>query len=174
MNVRGHMDTRRYNPARDIAYAYPNMVKAAFAGLEEDKADFWMARYLKSVGVGEEGIANAAVCLARFFNIAMNDPAVKTPSDALRLSGFLDLHSAAQHAVMVRIGQVATGMFFLGIREVYYEGEAPPVNDKELLDQATAFRKAVTDWYGWRRTVQGWRNFLASLGRVLRFRKKAG
>lgn len=173
MNVRGHMDMRRYNPARDIAYAYANMVRAAFAGLEEDKADYWMSRYLKSQGVGEEGIANAAVCLAKYFNIAMNDPGVKTPYEALRASGFLDLHSVAQHAVMVRIGQVATGMFFTGVREVYYEGEAPPVDDAALLAQATAFRKSVTDWYGWRRTVQGWRNFLASLRRVVRFRKKA-
>lgn len=174
MNVRGHMDTRRYNPARDIAYAYANMVRAAFDGLEEDRVDYWMARYLKSVNVGEEGIAAAAVCLAKYFNIAMNDQTVKTPSDALRLSGFLDLHSMAQHAVMVRIGQVATGMFFSGIREVYMEGDAPPVNDAELLAQATAFRKSVTDWYGWRRVVQRWRNTLASLGRVLRFRKKTG
>lgn len=173
MNVRGHMDTRRYNPARDIAYAYPNMVRAAFAGLEADKADFWMARYLKDHGVGEEGVAEAAVCLAKYFNIAMNDPAVTNPKEALEKAGFLALHSAAQHAVMIRIGQVATGMFFPAVREVYYEGEQPPVNDRELLAQATAFRKAVTDWYGWRRVVQRWRNAVASLARVVRFRKKA-
>lgn len=171
MNMRGHVDMRRYSPSRDIAYSYRTALGAAFEGLEEDKADPFTARFLRDHGVTEDQIGDAAVALARYYNIAAGDPELRNPFDALKKCGFLDLPSAVQLAVMARVGQVMTGMAFMGVREVQYDNEPGPADDDTLLRQASAFRRRLSDWYGWRRVTRRWRNFTGAVGRVF-FRPK--
>lgn len=40
-NIIGHPDRRRYNPSRDIAYCWPNIMKSAMDRLSEGAALPW-------------------------------------------------------------------------------------------------------------------------------------
>lgn len=154
MNIRGHVDLRRYNPSRDIAYVWQNLCQVAFDGLAEDQWDPIFSDYLRHCGVTEAQIGEACAAYAKFFNIC-RDPECKFPVDALKQSGFLDLHPAAQAALMIQLGRVLTGAFFVAIRDVTIEGDADPLNDKEIREAAENARRKLNASLAWRRTV-GW------------------
>lgn len=153
-NILGHMDVRRYNPSRDIAYVWQNICQVAFDGLAEDQWDSTFSGYLRHCGVTEAEIGEACAAYAKFFNIC-RDPECKYPVDALKQAGFLDLHPAAQAALMIQLGRVLTGAFFVAIRDVTIEGEADPLNDRAIREAAENARRKLSASLAWRRTV-GW------------------
>jgi hypothetical protein len=120
-------DTRKYSPNRDIAYVFPQLCKAAIAGLDDE--DLWkggLGQYLRSRGVTVEDIAQAATKFAEGI-VLFTKYGMKSPRAALEQAGFFDTHEVAQDAIMMRLGQVFTGAFFTAIRDVTPMGGQPPV-----------------------------------------------
>lgn len=170
MNIVGHSDTRRYNPSRDIAYCWPKMVQIACDGLAEDQWDPLFRDYLKQNGVTEAQIGEVVVAYAKYLKSCMDysDPTAKYPVDILRRVGFFDLPQPAQAALMIKLGQVLTGAFFSSIRDVDMEGEAPPLDDRELMEAARRAREVLAARWAWQRAYHRIRRTALSVRRFFR------
>jgi hypothetical protein len=127
-------DSRKYSPNRDIAYVFPQLCTAAIAGLDSD--DLWkggLGQYLRFRGVTIDDITKAATAFAEGI-VLFTKYGMDSPRAALEQAGFFDTHEVAQDAIMMRLGQVFTGAFFTGIRDVTPMGGQPPVHrDIETL-----------------------------------------
>lgn len=120
-------DGRWHSPDRDLAYAWPCLTQAALDQLAPANWKPWFEEYFKFAGVTEADIGAAAAAYAKFFgNVCA--PGVDTPRQALERAGWFDLKPAAQVALFMKLGQVATMAFFTAIRDVTPLNEAPPVD----------------------------------------------
>jgi hypothetical protein len=158
MNIKGHVDRRRYNPSRDLAYAWPNLSQVMLDGLRDGRREPITESLVRAHGLTEGELGEAAYCYSKFFEYCQkpaeptdNSPPVRRVEDALRLSGFFDLPLAAQAVVLVRLGQVATGAFFHAIRDVTVDGEDNPLNDRDVVSAGRqaleAFLARGRRWY---------------------------
>lgn len=166
MNLRGHMDLRRYNPARDLAYNFQKIAQIAMDGLAEDQWHPLFAAYLRQNGVTEEHVGLAAQALARYMALCVSRKDLANPRDLLQEAGFFDLPEPAQAAVMIQIGRVVTGMFMSCIRDVDVGAEEPPLQDKELAARATRARELLAARAAWWRFYRRVRDFVRGLRRA--------
>ena len=128
-------DKRWYCPDRDLAHAWPSLVRAAADGLAETRWQDWFADYFHSVGLTEEQIGEAlSVYVKAIAKFA--DPNIANPRQALEESGWFQLSHAAQMALFLKLGQVATLAFFTAVRDVTVEGEGSPLDSKSLFEAA--------------------------------------
>lgn len=127
-------DSRKYSPNRDIAYVFPQLITEAIRGLDDE--DLWqggIADYLKFRNITVEDIGKAAEAFAQGI-VLFTKFGHSSPREALGQAGFFDTPEAAQDAIMMRIGQVITGAFFVAIRDTTPMGGQPPVmRDIETL-----------------------------------------
>ena len=154
MNIKGHIDTRRYNPSRDIAYAWPNLVQCALDGYSRELKEPITELMLKEFHVTDRDLGELAARYANYFKecLAQGDKNHKTPEDALAASGFFDLPSAHQAVLLVRLGQVITGAFFYAIRDVHVDTNEPPFNDAKIIEFGYKAKEAFINrskirWY---------------------------
>lgn len=140
----------RSNPARDIAFFYPQLVldvanrlerqcrEARVAGAGDPSAELresWLedVLFLKP----EEKARLAASRLpgdllktfARFCQVLVLaiDPDLKTPQAAIDASGFLESPPELQALVLEKFSKSCFGAFWAGIRSSVFELECPPV-----------------------------------------------
>jgi hypothetical protein len=121
-------DSRKYAPNRDIAYVFPQLITEAIRGLDDET--LWQGGikdYLKFRNITVADIGEAAQTFAQ--GIALfTKYGYDSPREALGQSGFFDTPEAAQDAIMMRIGQVVAGAFFVAIRDVTPMGGQTPVS----------------------------------------------
>jgi hypothetical protein len=120
-------DSRKYSPNRDIAYVFPQLITEAIRGLDDET--LWQGGikdYLKFRNITVEDIGKAAQTFAEGISL-FTRYGYDSPREALGQAGFFDTPEAAQDAIMMRIGQVVAGAFFVGIRDVTPMGGQPPV-----------------------------------------------
>ena len=120
-------DTRKYSPNRDIAYVFPQLITEAIRGLDDET--LWqggIADYLRFRNITVEDIGKAAETFAQGI-VLFTKYGYGSPKEALGQAGFFDVPEAAQDAIMMRIGQVMAGAFFVAIRDVTPMGGQPPV-----------------------------------------------
>jgi hypothetical protein len=152
INIKGHEDRRRYNPSRDIAYAWPNLMKAALIGFEKEKSEPITAYLIEQSGINDRDLGELVARYANYFQecLAQGDKNHKTPEDALVACGFFDLPSSHQAVLLARLGQIITGAFFYAIRDVHVDSEDPPFNDATIIRAGFEGKQAFINqgkWY---------------------------
>jgi hypothetical protein len=154
MQARMSADDRRlYNPSRDVAHNFKDVMELV-AGRLEDKAwpelDALLAR--ESITLDDLGEACGAYC--RYLASAVDEPTLPM-HQSLDKSGFFNCKPAAQIAVMAMIGSCYAGIQFAGIREATIGGEGPLQTVGELLKHAEHFQK----YAGMSRLQRRWERF---------------
>lgn len=154
MNIKGHVDTRRYNPSRDIAYAWPNMMQAALVAFEKEKNEPITAFLLQEFNISDRDLGELLHRYANYFKecLAQGDKNYKLPEDALAACGFFDLPVSHQAVILTRLGQIITGAFFFAIRDVHVDSDDPPLNDAKIVALGKAakeafIKQAKPKWY---------------------------
>lgn len=136
LQVRPNGGGLSYSPYRDISHNFSGIAKVAMNQLDQTNWNYLLGDYLTQTGTTEEDLGKAAVALAEYVNNCCK-PAIKSPEEALRLAGFLDLPVAAQVAVMTKLGESFTGFFFNCTREAHALEEVQ-LGLSELLESAQA------------------------------------
>jgi len=161
INIKGHTDVRRYNPSRDLAYAWPNLVQSALMAYEKETDEPITQCLIKTFGVSDHDIGELAYRYSNYFKECLNqgDKNFKNPEEALAASGFFDLPPSHQAVILVRMGQVITGAFFYAMRDVHVDSDDPPINDSKIVAAGLRAKEAFLNrrrirWYQY--LVQPW------------------
>jgi hypothetical protein len=153
LNVMGHPDRRRYNPSRDVAYIWPNLMKVALEGLKEGLREPICQSLVDKYKLDDKALGEAAAKYAKLFEVALKqgDLGIKTAEEALKLCGFFDLSEGQQAVILTRLGQVMTGAFFYAVRDTYVETNDPPYDDAKIAELASKAQESFTNrtrkWY---------------------------
>lgn len=152
MNIRGHVDTRRYNPSRDIAYAWPNLMKGALTAFDKEVDEPVTACLIRTFNIDDHSIGELVARYAKYFQACLEqgDKDFKTPEQALASTGFFDLPPSHQAVILSRLGQIITGAFFYAIREVHVDDDKP-FNDAAVIEAGFKAKQAFLNrrkpWY---------------------------
>ena len=156
-------EKRWYSPDRDMAYCWQSMVRAAANGLAAVSWEDWFRDYFAHSGLTEDQIGEAMVVYIKSI-VKLTEPGISSHKQALEECGWFNLHPAAQIAVLMRLGQVATASFFTCIRDVTIEGEAPPLAQAKLMDEAMKIEEVLrAKRESWPRRL--WKWMVNKLGR---------
>lgn len=154
MNIKGHVDTRRYNPSRDIAYAWPNMMQAALVAFDKEVDEPVTECLIKAFDVDDSSLSVLVERYANYFKACLDqgDKGFKTPEEALAHVGFFDLPPSHQAVILARLGQIITGAFFYAIKDTFVDSDDPPFNDAKIVDYANVSKQAFLNkrklkWY---------------------------
>jgi hypothetical protein len=118
-------DRRLYNPGRDVAHNFQEVMNLVAGRLEDEKwPELKEILDREEVDMDEVGEACGAYC--RYITSAADEAKRELSMiDSMRASGFLDCKPAAQVAVLAMIGTCYAGIQFGGIREATIGGEGP-------------------------------------------------
>jgi hypothetical protein len=122
-----------YAPFRDLINCFPQIARRAAYLLAPEAREPWFEEYLKSAGVTDDELSEAAKCVALYINHTC-DPTIGDPLEVLALSGFNKLSVAAQLAILARVGQVTMAMFFACARDALRPNEKPTGLDQLIAD----------------------------------------
>ncbi len=148
-------DRRLYNPSRDVAHNFQEVMNLV-AGRLEDHVWPELDAVLQREGITLDDLGEACGAYCTYLASAVHDPNLPM-SESLRASGFLKCKPAAQVAVMAMIGTCYAGIQHAGIREASVGGEGPLYTVGDLLVHAERFRAQVGQ-SRWRRQ---WERFKA-------------
>lgn len=145
-------DRRLYNPSRDVAHNFKDVLQLVAARLEDSK---WpeLAVLLERENVSMDDLGEACACYCNYVAAGFNDPK-KSMQDGLVSSGFFECKPAAQVAVMAMIGVCYAGIQHVGIREATVGGEGPLMSVEDLLDSADDLLKYIGQ-PRWKRLLHG-------------------
>lgn len=118
-------DRRLYNPSRDVAHNFQEVMELVAGRLEDRK---WpeLAELLDREAVDMDEVGRACGCYCTYIASAANPDMVGVSMvESLRKSGFFECRPAAQVAVLAMIGTCYAGIQFGGIREATTGGEGP-------------------------------------------------
>lgn len=156
VNIKGHMDTRRYNPSRDIAYAWPNLMQAVLVAYEKETEEPVTKCLISAFNVSDIDIGELVGRYAKYFQecLAQGDKGYKTPEEALAACGFFDLPPSHQAVILARLGQVMTGAFFYAIKDTYVDSDDPPFSDAKVIEAGFKSKEAFLNrakrkWYSY-------------------------
>lgn len=162
INVKGHPDVRRYNPSRDIAYAWPNLMQAALAAFDKDVDEPVTGTLIKQFNISNEALGELTWRYSQFFEACLKqgDKGFKTTEDALASVGFFELPPSHQAVILARLGQVMTGAFFYAIRDTFVDADEPPFDDHKIIQAGLKGKEAFTNrkrkWYDY---ILSWLKF---------------
>lgn len=110
-----------YNPARDFAYNYPQLLACVCKAFESSHWPEVKSFVAAAMNVTEEqaweSLCDVNDAMMRYVNICCEDP-TETVEDLLKRSGFVDLPNPARIGYMAMIGMVMVGQLFAGLRDV--------------------------------------------------------
>jgi len=127
-------DKRLYNPSRDVAHNFKEVLSLVASRLEDEK---WpeLAELLHRENVSMDDLGEACACYCRYVAYGAEDPK-KPMQESLIDCGFFKCKPAAQIAVMAMIGVCYAGIQHVGIREATIGNEGPLLSVKELTQVA--------------------------------------
>lgn len=135
-NILGHVDRRRYNPSRDLAYCWPWIMRASLDRVTLGTGEPWALKLIDKYGISNENLMKVAKSLAAFMaSCNKPDESPDNPKDTLASSGFFDCSEEARTLVLAAMGETMLAAFFLGIRDILVEDEPSPLNDKRFEEQ---------------------------------------
>lgn len=146
MSLQGRMtanDPRYYNPNRDVAHNFVDIMSRVSARLEDNQwPELGEILEREAVTIDDLGEACAAYCTFMGTAPAEGDNQV-TMAESLRNAGFFACKPGAQVAIMAMLGTVYAGVAYQGIREATI-GDSGPLKDiHALLDSAEELRKYI-------------------------------
>lgn len=132
-NIIGHSDSRRYNPSRDLSYAWPNLLKATMNRISRDQGCSTFIQLADQYKVTDEDLTKVAVGVANYMRIC-NNPGDEptTVLAAMEESGLFACENSARLIVYAALGETVMAAFFSAIRDVLMVDEASPLNDSKL------------------------------------------
>jgi hypothetical protein len=125
-----------YAPHRDVAYMFPHLALAAMRGLDAGNWLPWYKEYLNHHGVTEDMLGEGARALALFCNGCTDEVEDTAAEHVLERSGFFALPKPVQFVIQAKLGQLLLGAYFMSIREVTHQGEAPPLDMLSIVKGA--------------------------------------
>jgi hypothetical protein len=157
-NIVGHVDRRRYNPSRDIAYCWPNIMQSTMDRISGDTGLKSFLDHIAKYDIKEEELVEAAKAVATYM-AACNKPD-ESPSnvrDAMEQSGLFRCSDSAKFAIYAALGETMMAAFYLAIRDVLVEDEPSPLNDKmlsvklnesigQVLNRRRSIPRRIWDW----------------------------
>ena len=160
-------DRRLYNPSRDVAHNFQEVMELVAGRLEDRK---WpeLAELLDREAVDMDEVGQACGCYCTYLASAANPDMVGVSMiESLRLSGFFKCMPAAQVAVLAMIGTCYAGIQFGGIREATMGGEGP----METIAEVAQHGARLQEYMGmprWRRKLSDFKRRLAKSYRSFR------
>mgnify|MGYP007059508215 CR=1 FL=1 len=125
----GHRDPF-YSPERDLAHIGVGFMTEVGRSFKDEFLEPWFKQFIEDNGITEDQMVDATARLMKAYNevIQMADPVV-----ALEKHGFTKLPPAIQVAFYTKMGQVALGGIWAGIKDVHKPTDSPPAEFEELL-----------------------------------------
>lgn len=128
-------DNRLYNPGRDVAHNFKEVMEEVARRLEDTNAWTELSDILKREKITDEDLGEACAAYCRYLVNSATDP--KLPMvQAIEAAGFFNTKPAAQVAVMAMIGTVYAGIQHTGVREATVGGEGPLLDAKSLVKES--------------------------------------
>lgn len=162
MQARMSADDRRlYNPSRDVAHNFKDVMNLVAARLEDGA---WpdLDALLKREGVTMDDLGAACGTYCQYLASAVEAPNLSM-ARSLEKSGFLSCKPAAQVAIMAMIGSCYAGIQFAGVREATVNGEGPLQTVGELVVHAEHFQK----YLGMSKLRRKWEKFKSKFQQAL-------
>jgi hypothetical protein len=134
MSVQARMtenDRRLYNPNRDVAHNFKQVVELVAGRLEDGR---WapVTDYMTATGMTDEQLGLACEAFVKFVASATEhkDEAMGACMDR---TGWFAVPEPAQVAYMAYLGTIMAGIFWRGAREATLGGEGPLADVKDLV-----------------------------------------
>jgi len=128
-----------YSPQRDLANIYLPMMREVMLGLDKEHWSDARKTAFERDGVTEEMLGKAAMLFAHAHSLFIREPGITSPEDAFIQAGFMELPEVVRTAMFSRLGEVVTGGFFVGLRDITIQGLNSPVQT-EMADMLAAAR----------------------------------
>ncbi len=135
-------DQRLYNPNRDVAHCFGDMVREVAARLEDERWPI-VKDVLEKYNVTQDQLGQACEAFCNFVSSSMDTPKERM-NEALARCGWFNVPDSAQLAYMAYLGTVVSGYFYAGIREATLDGVGPAQSLKDLRDAGSRSAKAMT------------------------------
>ena len=146
-------DPRLYNPSRDVAHNFKQVLELVAARLE-DQAWPELVDVLKREDVTMDDLGEACAAYCQYVASAIEHPNRPMPV-SLESSGFFKCKPAAQVAVLAMLGTCYAGIQHAGIRDATLDGEGPMASVSDLLKSA----ETVLSYTGSSRLARRWYRF---------------
>lgn len=115
-----------YAPQRDLAYIYGPACREAFWGLDQVNWQEYFSGWLEAASVTQDDLGEGVRRFVEAQRLFVHDPDVEEPAHALQKAGFFDVPHPVRIMIYERIGEVMTGGFFVALRDVTPNYDAPP------------------------------------------------
>jgi len=160
-------DRRLYNPSRDVAHNFKEVMELVAGRLEDHK---WpeLSEMLAREGVSMDEIGEACGCYCTYIASAANPDMIGVSMvESLRMSGFFECKPAAQVAVLAMIGTCYAGIQFGGIREASLGGEGPLETSAEVAQHGARLHNYI-GMPRWQRKLEDFKRRIAEAYRSFR------
>lgn len=147
MQVRPKEGGNWYSPGRDIVYAFPHLLRQVAMGLTEEffKDERWLYDFAQKNNISQDEIGAAMIAFVEIIKYGY-DPNFKDPKDALEKSGWFALPSATQLLVSAKLGQILTGVYWYGLKQVLSMDDPPDEKIiSHVMEAATDLAKVMQD-----------------------------
>ncbi len=142
-------DRRLYNPSRDVAHNFQQVMTLVAERLEDQS---WpeLAAILQREKVNMDDLGEACACYCNYIASAATSPTLAMVA-SLEQSGFFNCKPGAQVAVLAMIGTCYAGIQYAGVREATISSEGPLQTVGELVKSAEKLRSyiGVPKWKRW-------------------------
>jgi len=151
-------DARLYNPSRDVAHNFKEVLELVAARLE-DQAWPELVDVLKREEVTMDDLGEACAAYCQYVASAIEHPN-RPMQVSLEVAGFFKCKSAAQVAVLAMIGTCYAGIQHAGIRDATIGGEGPMASVNDLLESAdrvlryTGSSRLARRWYRFKERIK--------------------
>lgn len=134
-NILGHTDRRRYNPARDIAYCWPNIMKSAMDRVSKGSAVPWLISSANRHRVTDSQLEAVAQSIATYMSLCNRpDDCPGGAFETMEKSGLFKCDDTAKMLIYAALGETMMAAFHSSIRDVLVDDEPSPLSDKRLSE----------------------------------------
>lgn len=123
MRPQGQPDAPGYSPQRDLAYVYPELMRTAFRLLDDCNWTPVFRMRMEQAGITENDLAIGVELFVKSLDLFLRDPAIKSPVDAYKATGFSEVFLIVQQVMFETFGTVLTGGWFTAVRDVTLRGK---------------------------------------------------
>lgn len=140
-----HQDARRYNPERDLAAAYPKIMRAVMEHLTPGEANPQLVEMLRRAHVSGEALTQAVAAYCNLCAAVVDDQTRGQPPEVTADKvGLSKCDVAAQYILYAHIGMAVTGFFhdfyndaFIGSKSILTGNSVRELAEKFLAAQRT-------------------------------------
>lgn len=150
MNMRpqGQPDTPGYSPQRDLAYVYPELMRTAFRLLDECNWTPDLRIRMEQSETTEDDLSVGVERFVKALDLFLRDPAIKSPVDAYKATGFDGVSRVVQQVMFETFGAVLTGGWFTAVRDVTLRGKMSDAAELTAAMQAAGMVVAASLYSG--------------------------